>query len=218
MTVTDAVLFAIVVGILTSCLCLAALLCSFSVQRGRILKHNVNHALTPILLELDRLNEGLTDDTERAKLLLKATRAWLHPIGEQEIPLKPFFKPLVASYQVIEFYPLANPVVKVNVGELYAIVINCIQNALEAREASLTSNEICEIEKSQITITLEENAIRISNPATPADCAALLGKGKSTRGLGRGQGIRSIMDSCKAIGWDPSWEMDGTRVVTTLIF
>ncbi|MHC4946119.1 MAG: hypothetical protein ACYTG7_24170 [Planctomycetota bacterium] len=68
-------------------------------------------------------------------------------------------------------------------------------------------------------IHLEETTIRISNPATAADIAQLLSSEPgSTRGEGRGNGLRSILDSCERIGWGAAWDVSGTRAITTLRF
>jgi hypothetical protein len=217
MVVTQLIL-ALVLGCFVLGLYMACILAADIKAKSRILKHNVNHALTPIMLEIDRINAGMADDAEKAALLLKAMRAWLHPIGEQEIPLKAFCKPLVASYQMIQFYPLADPIVSVDVGELYSVMINCVQNAMEGREAALVDMSSDQVSEAVITIRLDNDSLQISNPARPEDRSQILNPTGSTRGSGRGNGMRSIRDSCARIGWSVGWEVSGSRVVTTLSF
>jgi hypothetical protein len=187
-------------------------------SKGRIFKHNISHALQALQIALDKISIGQLEATEAGKAMVKATKAWVHPIGKQEVPLREYFKPLVSTYQMIEFYPLADPVVNVDVGELNAIMVNALQNAMEARQAALINKTREEITEGQITIRLDENIISISNPANQTDRNQVLKKSGSTRDEGRGQGRDSIRQSCKKINWQPAWSVSGTRVITTLAF
>lgn len=173
--------------------------------------HDINGALTPVMRELDRIEHGMTDDVEKARRLIYAIRNFLHPEGTATIPLVRYLRLLVSSYgEIVELYNSAEPEITVEMGPLHRVLINLLNNAEEARSAARSSQPI--------RIHVEENRIRISNPASEADRAQLQKPSGSTRGSGRGSGLKSILDSCERIGWSVGWEVCGSRVVTTLSF
>jgi hypothetical protein len=193
---------------------------AWRVYASRILRHNISHALTPIMLELDRINSGRVDDATKAQMMIKAMRGWIHPQGKAEIGLRDYLKPLISSYRWVEFYADCNPVVYVDLGALHSIAVNAMANAMEARLTAIAAMKPEDRDMvSPVRIHLAEEHIKISNPALEADMAQVLSPDPgSTRGEGRGSGKKSIADSCRRIGWAVDWAVSGRRVITTLRF
>jgi hypothetical protein len=204
-------IIAIIVVVLAFGMIVCAELTTNVNRQKRSQAHDINGALTPVMRELDRIEHGMTDDVEKARRLIYAIRNFLHPEGTATIPLVRYLRLLVSSYgEICELYNSAEPEITVEMGPLHRALINCLNNAEEARNAARSSQPI--------RIHVEESRVRISNPSTEADRLQLQKPSGSTRGPGRGSGRRSIQDSCDRIGWGVQWQVAGTRVVTTLSF
>lgn len=211
MSVVGSVVFVLLAGLLVSTICIGFLLASCSVRLKRHLAHDTSAALLPLMAQLERIQAGMSDDVAKAKQLVMAIRAAYHPEGEESIRLAQYLKLLLSSFaDITELYVSANPAVKVELGDLHRILVNVLRNAAEAREEAKSDRPI--------RVHLTETSIAVGNPSTEADRTQVLQPSGSTRGSGRGDGIRSIRDSCARIGWIPSWEVCGSRVVTTLSF